>query len=161
MIRFSGVSFSFGQSSSLSTSDRFNGHDFGSGTTMGFSLDLNRKVNWFGKEFSPSVGFNYSTLEHSGHDDLALTSLLVNLSTSLKSLPLSVNLGLGYTHHSISNHTGSMIVDLAYKLPINNADLSLVIRYHNITDINKDYELDFGRNSAMGLFVQYGKSISF
>ena len=57
-----------------------------------------------------------------GFDDIALTSVIAHLTTSLKTLPLSFNFGFGYTHSSHCNHAGSLIADMRYKLPIKNVE---------------------------------------
>ena len=131
-----------------------------SGTSFGFSVDLPKTISLFGKELSPSIEINSATLSGIGlSDDVTLTSVVGQLSTSLSMLDLS--LGLGYTNHSTSAVTGSAMLDLGYKLPIKKMDLSLVLRLQKVVDINKDYELTFDTQDSYGVYLKYGKSINF
>ena len=78
-----------------------------------------------------------------------------------KKFPLGINIGFAFTDHSYYGITGSGLLDLSYKLPFEKADLSFVLRLQKVVDINEDYELDFGAQDLYGVYVKYGRTLSF
>ena len=125
------------------------------GSGLGITFDLPKSISVLGHDFSTSIELNSASLNGvNATDDVNLTSLTGLFTIKLSMIDLS--LGFGITDHSYYALTGSLLLDLSYKLPIENSNLSLSFRLAKIVDVDKDYNFDFATQDTYGIYLKYG-----
>ena len=152
------LSFNFGQIYPAGSNLR---EKYDSGSNVGLNCYLPKKLTLFNQEFSTSVSLNFSDLEGSDLNakDYEYNTISFHMSTNFfENIPLGFNFGFGYTDLNYgskndSHFTGTL--DLSYKLPFENMDLSLNLHLQEtLNDFDTTQEL-------WGLSFLYGQSIKW
>ena len=136
--------------------------DFDPGTSLSIKFPTKYNFNLFGKNFDVSAEVNLSNLSGINGDDNNIKAGIAHFHTEFD-LPIDLTFGLGIAHlDQLGGIAGTGVLDVSYKLPILNNELSLGFRYQKFVDVQKESPyLDFGLLDAYSLNINYSKTLSF
>ena len=131
------------------------------GTSLGIFVPTPWAFDLFGKNWKVSAELNISNLKTiGGGDDLNINGGIAHFTPSFE-LPIDIDFGLGIAHSKgLSGISGTIVLDIAYKLPFEKADFSLGFRYQKLIDVLKeDPFLDFGLLDIYGFNLTFSKGL--
>ena len=134
------------------------------GTSMGITFHCPKNINLLGQDFTTAYELSFSNLAGINREDISFNSASFVLGSSLDQLsfldkiPVTFNFYAGLATVDGDNDTNdgtylSLGTSVNYKLPIEKCDLSLSLKFNQITNSDNTYGL-----YSAGL--SYGKTLS-
>jgi len=145
---------------SMGTSIPMGSDDFDPGSSLSIQIPTKWNFDLFGKTWDIKGEALFGSISGAnGNEDVTIMAGIAHFDPSFE-LPVDVGFGLGLSRApGIGGLSACGMVDVNYKLPFEDHNLTLGFKYLQFVDVNSKFEMDFDMLKTYGFSLHYTKSL--
>ena len=157
----SGCDLTFSAGTIIPIGDARDGRSYDPGSSLSIQIPTKWNFDLLGKIWDiKGEAFFGSISGVDGNEDITIMAGIAHFNPSFEELPVDIGFGLGLSRApGIGGLSACGLVDVNYKLPFENHDLTLGFKYLQFVDVNSKFEMDFGMLKTYGFNLNYTKSL--